>query len=94
MNMNVSQRPLAEQQAASQQDLDNAVPNNLAAIASVETGPFYSVARRALLAENWSCAQRSEHERRIGFDHPTCEWRSLSAISKVSTFATVVQEIG
>jgi len=29
--------PLAEQQAASQQDLDNAVQNNLAAIASVET---------------------------------------------------------
>ena len=29
--------PLAQQQAASQQDLDNAVQNNLAAIASVET---------------------------------------------------------
>jgi RND family efflux transporter MFP subunit len=29
--------PLAEQQAASQQDLDNAVQNNLAAIATVET---------------------------------------------------------
>jgi membrane fusion protein (multidrug efflux system) len=29
--------PLAEEQAASQQDLDNAVQNNLAAIASVET---------------------------------------------------------
>jgi RND family efflux transporter MFP subunit len=29
--------PLAEQQAASQQDLDNAVQNNLAAVASVET---------------------------------------------------------
>src|SRR5579863_3782851 len=30
-------KPLAEQQAASQQDLDNAVQNNLAAIATVET---------------------------------------------------------
>jgi RND family efflux transporter MFP subunit len=30
-------RPLAEQQAASQQDLDNSVQNNLAAIATVET---------------------------------------------------------
>jgi membrane fusion protein (multidrug efflux system) len=30
-------RPLAEQQAASQQDLDNAVQNNLAALATVET---------------------------------------------------------
>src|ERR1700751_2462322 len=30
-------KPLAEKQAASQQDLDNAVQNNLAAIASVET---------------------------------------------------------
>ena len=30
-------RPLAEQQAASQQDLDNSVQNNLAAIANVET---------------------------------------------------------
>ena len=30
-------RPLAEQQAASQQDLDNAVQNNLAAVATVET---------------------------------------------------------
>jgi len=30
-------KPLAEQQAASQQDLDNAVQNNLAALASVET---------------------------------------------------------
>jgi membrane fusion protein (multidrug efflux system) len=31
-------KPLAEQQAASQQDLDNAVQNNLAALATVETG--------------------------------------------------------
>src|SRR5579864_3451525 len=30
-------KPLAEQQAASQQDLDNAVQNNLAALATVET---------------------------------------------------------
>jgi RND family efflux transporter MFP subunit len=30
-------RPLAEQQAASQQDLDNSVQNNLAAVATVET---------------------------------------------------------
>jgi RND family efflux transporter MFP subunit len=30
-------RPLAEQQAASQQDLDNSVQNNLAALATVET---------------------------------------------------------
>src|SRR5271165_6301690 len=30
-------RPLAQEQAASQQDLDNAVQNNLAALASVET---------------------------------------------------------
>src|SRR6202007_618006 len=30
-------KPLAEQQAASQQDLDNSVQNNLAAIATVET---------------------------------------------------------
>ena len=51
-------KPLAEQQAASQQDLDNSVQNNLAALATVETAKAQIKTYEA--AEETACVQNSE----------------------------------